>query len=306
LRLVSQPRSSANNVFLVDGTYELFRAYYGAPKRANASGREVGAASGFFRTLRLLLRDEAVTHVACAFDHVIESFRNDLFAGYKTGDGIEPELRQQFDLVEDVSRALGIVTWPMVEFEADDALASAAARFAAEDSVGQVVIASPDKDLTQCVTGNRVVCWDRRRHTVLDELGVKDKFGVSPVSIPDYLALVGDAADGIPGIFGWGKKSAAQLLERYVHIEAIPDEAAAWDVKPRRAYELAANLRDERELALLYRELATLRRDVPLDENLDALEWRGAVRERVEALADELDDADLLADVPRFRDRAET
>jgi 5'-3' exonuclease len=141
---------------------------------------------------------------------------------------------------------------------------------------------------------------------VLDELGVKDKFGVSPVSIPDYLALVGDAADGIPGIFGWGKKSAAQLLERYVHIEAIPDEAAAWDVKPRRAYELAANLRDERELALLYRELATLRRDVPLDENLDALEWRGAVRERVEALADELDDADLLADVPRFRDRAET
>lgn len=298
---MSHSGSSAVKVHLVDGTYELFRAYYGAPKRTNASGREVGAATGVFRTLRLLLRGDDVTHVACAFDHVIESFRNDLFAGYKTGAGIEPELRQQFDLAEDVSRALGIVTWPMVEFEADDALATAAVRFGADDSVDQIVIASPDKDLTQCVRGERIVCWDRRRQIVLDETGVQEKFGVSPESIPDYLALVGDAADGIPGIFGWGKKSAAQLLERYAHIEAIPDNAASWTVKPRRAYDLAANLRHEREEALLYRELATLRVDVPLIEDLDALEWRGAVRERVEALADELDDDELIEGAPRFQ-----
>jgi 5'-3' exonuclease len=289
------------NVHVVDGTYELFRAYYGAPKRSNTSGREVGAATGFFRTLRLLLRDDDVTHVACAFDHVIESFRNDRFAGYKTGEGIEPELRQQFDLVEDVSRALGIVTWPMVEFEADDALATAAARFATDDRVRRIVIASPDKDLTQCVVGDRVVCWDRRRQSVLDEGGVEEKFGVLPKSIPDFLALVGDAADGIPGIFGWGKKSAAQLLKRYVYLDAIPEKAGDWDVRPRRAEDLAANLRHEREEALLYRELATLRTDVPLDEDLAALEWRGAVRERIAALAAELDDDSLAEGGLRFQ-----
>ncbi len=298
------PRSvlSSTKVHVVDGTYELFRAYYGAPKRTNASGREVGAATGVFRTLLLLLRDDNVTHVGCAFDHVIESFRNELFAGYKTGDGIDPELWQQFGLVEEVTRALGIVTWPMVEFEADDALATAAARFASDDRVEQVVIASPDKDLTQCVEGERVVCWDRRRQLVLDANGVKEKFGVLPESIPDYLALVGDAADGIPGIFGWGKKSAAQLLDRYHHVESIPEKAADWDVRPRRAEDLAANLRHERDEALLYRKLATLRVDVPLDEDLEALEWRGAVRDRIEALADELGDVDLAESVPRFQD----
>ncbi len=289
-------------VHLVDGTYELFRAYYGAPKRTNASGREVGACTGFLRSLLLLLRADDVTHVACAFDHVIESFRNDLFDGYKTGEGIEAELWEQFELAEDVTRALGIVTWPMVEFEADDALGTAAAQFAQEDAVQQVVIASPDKDLTQCVEGERVVCWDRRRQIVLDESGVQEKFGVLPESIPDYLALVGDAADGIPGIVGWGKKSAAQLLDCYRHIESIPDDAADWEVKPRRADDLAANLRHERQQALLYRKLATLRLDVPLAEDLAALEWRGADRQRVEALAVVLDDEDLIERVPRFHD----
>ena len=202
---------------------------------------------------------------------------------------------------EDVSRALGLVTWPMVEFEADDAIAAAAARFAEDERVSQVVIASPDKDLTQCVRGDRVVCWDRRRQIVLNEAGVVAKFGVPPASIPDYLALVGDSADGFPGIFGWGKKSAATLLERYRHLESIPENAADWDVKPRRAYDLAANLRHERDEALLYRKLATLRRDVPLEEDLDALEWKGAHRNLLESLAHELD-GDLVGSVPRFQD----
>lgn len=289
-------------VHLVDGTYELFRAYYGAPKRVNASGREVGAALGVLRSLAYMLRSDDVTHVACAFDRVIESFRNDLFDGYKTGDGIEPELWGQFELVEDVTRALGIVTWPMVAFEADDALATASERCARDDSVDQIVIASPDKDLTQCVEGGRVVCWDRRRKIVLDENGVKEKFGVLPESIPDYLALVGDAADGIPGIFGWGKKSAATLLDHYGHIESIPDEAAKWEVKPRRAYDLAANLREEREQALLYRTLATLRTDVPLEEDVAALEWAGADGAKIEALAEVLVDDDLADSIPRFQD----
>ena len=289
-------------VHLVDATYELFRAYYGAPKKTNVAGREIGAALGLLRTLLLMLRGEEVTHVGCAFDHVIESFRNDLFAGYKTGAGIEPELAGQFELAEEVTRALGLVTWPMVEFEADDAMATAAARWAEHDGVEQVVIASPDKDLTQCVRENRVVCWDRRRHIVLDEKGVQEKFGVSPASIPDYLALVGDAADGLPGIFGWGKKSTAQVLARYGSIESIPANAADWEVKPRRAYDLAANLRHEKEEALLYRKLATLREDVPLEESLEDLEWRGASRREIEVLSRELADDALVERVPRFQD----
>jgi len=289
-------------VHLVDATYELFRAYYGAPKKTNVAGREIGAALGLLRTLLLMLRGEEVTHVGCAFDHVIESFRNDLFAGYKTGAGIEPELAGQFELAEEVTRALGLVTWPMVEFEADDAMATAAARWAEHDGVEQVVIASPDKDLTQCVRENHVVCWDRRRHIVLDEKGVQEKFGVSPASIPDYLALVGDAADGLPGIFGWGKKSTAQVLARYGSIESIPANAADWEVKPRRAYDLAANLRHEKEEALLYRKLATLREDVPLEESLEDLEWRGASRREIEVLSRELADDALVERVPRFQD----
>jgi 5'-3' exonuclease len=281
-------------VHLVDATYELFRAYYGAPKKTNAAGREIGAALGLLRSLLLMLRGEEVTHVGCAFDHVIESFRNDLFAGYKTGAGIEPELAGQFELAEEVTRALGLVTWPMVEFEADDAMATAAARWAEHDGVEQVVIASPDKDLTQCVRENRVVCWDRRRQIVLDEKGVQEKFGVSPASIPDYLALVGDAADGLPGIFGWGKKSTAQVLARYGSIESIPANPAAWVVKP--------NLRHEKEEALLYRKLATLREDVPLEESLEDLEWRGASRREIEVLSRELADDALVERVPRFQD----
>jgi 5'-3' exonuclease len=190
----------------------------------------------------------------------------------------------------------------MVEFEADDAMATAAARWAEHDGVEQVVIASPDKDLTQCVRENRVVCWDRRRHIVLDEKGVQEKFGVSPASIPDYLALVGDAADGLPGIFGWGKKSTAQVLARYGSIESIPANAADWEVKPRRAYDLAANLRHEKEEALLYRKLATLREDVPLEESLEDLEWRGASRKEIEALSRELADDALVERVHRFQD----
>jgi 5'-3' exonuclease len=287
-------------VHLVDGTYELFRAYFGAPKKRGASGREVGASAGLLRSLLLLLRDESVTHLACAYDHVIESFRNDLFPGYKTGEGVPEDLMSQFELAEDVARALGIVTWPMVEFEADDAIAAAAFRFAADPRVEQVVIASPDKDFAQCVRGNRVVLWDRRRGIVLDEEGVRAKFGISPESIPDYLALVGDAADGLPGVYGWGKKSAGAVLARHGHIEAIPRNAAEWPEKPRRAYDLAAELERERENALLYRKLATLRLDVPLEEDLEALEWRGARREELEAICRELDEEDTFARVPPF------
>jgi 5'-3' exonuclease len=288
-------------VVLVDGTYELFRAYFGAPKKI-ASGREVGASSGLLRSLLLLLRDESLTHVAAAFDHVIESFRNDLFSGYKTGEGVPEDLLSQFELAEKVTRALGIVTWPMVEFEADDAIATAAARAEADERVEQVLIASPDKDLTQCVRASRVVAWDRRRQIVLDEAGVEAKFGVLPESIPDYLALVGDAADGLPGVFGWGKKSAAAVLAHYRHIEAIPENAADWAVKPRRAYDLAAELRQEREAALFYRRLAMLRMDVPLAESLDDLRWEGADRDLLTGLCRELDEEDVLSRAIRFRE----
>ncbi|MGH9333737.1 MAG: 5'-3' exonuclease, partial [Vicinamibacteria bacterium] len=215
----------------------------------------------------------------------------------KTSEGVPEDLLSQFGLAEDVTRALGMTTWPMVEFEADDAIATAAARFADDARVEQVVIASPDKDLTQCVRGSRVVVWDRRRGIVLDEEGVRAKFGVSPESIPDFLALVGDAADGLPGIFGWGKKSAAEVLARYGHVEDIPENASLWDAKPRRAYDLAAELRHERENALLYRKLATLRLDVPLAEGLEDLAWKGGHRDALEALCRELGEANVL---PRF------
>jgi 5'-3' exonuclease len=289
-------------VHLVDGTYELFRAYFGAPKKPGLSGREVGASAGLLRSLLFLLREESVTHVACAFDHVIESFRNQLFFGYKTSEGVPEDLLSQFELAEEVSRAIGIVTWPMIEFEADDAIATAAHRFASDPRVEQVVIASPDKDLAQCVREARVVLWDRRRQIVLDETGVRAKFGVPPESIPDYLALVGDAADGLPGVFGWGKKSAAALLACYGRIEAIPEKAADWQEKPRRAYDLAAELAHERENALLYRKLATLRLDVPLEEDLDALEWRGAHREALEKLCRELGEEEAPGRLSRYRD----
>ena len=265
-------------IHLVDGTYELFRTFYGAPPAHDAEGRPVGALRALVSTLVSLVSQPDVSHVAVAFDHVIESFRNDLYAGYKTGDGIEPDLLAQFHPAERATEALGIVAWPMVEFEADDALAAAASRFRDAPGVEQVVICSPDKDLSQCVIGSRVVCLDRRRGIVRDEAGVVAKFGVGPASIPDWLALVGDSADGYPGIPGFGEKGAAAVLARFQHIEAIPDDPAAWGVELRGKERLAASLRERREEALLYKRLATLRTDVPLAEDLSALEWRGAFK----------------------------
>jgi 5'-3' exonuclease len=230
---------------------------------------------GLLRSLLALLRDKDVTHVGIAFDHVIESFRNALYAGYKTGEGIEPRLREQFEPAEAACAALGVVVWPMVEHEADDAIATAAARFAAEPRVERVVICSPDKDLAQCVRGTHVVMLDRMRRTTLDAEAVRAKFGVSPESIPDWLALVGDAADGYPGIPRWGEKSAATVLGVYGRIERIPDDARLWAVLVRGAEALASSLAERRAEALLYRELATLRCDVPLAEELEALRWRG-------------------------------
>ncbi len=263
-------------VHLIDGTYELFRSFYGPPPKKAPDGREVGATVGLMRSLLALLNEPEVTHVGVAFDHVVESFRNDLFAGYKTGEGIDPNLREQFDLAEEAVAALGIVVWPMVEFEADDAIATAAVRLAADPVVEQVVVCSPDKDLAQLVSGSRVVCWDRRREVVYDEEAVIEKYGVPPASIPDWLALVGDAADGIPGVPGWGAKSAATVLSRFGRLEAIPDDIGQWGLSAGRARRLVESLTDQREQAFLYRRLTTLRTDVPLTESLDDLKWRGA------------------------------
>lgn len=281
-------------VHLVDGTYELFRSWFGAPESKSPSGQEVGATRGFLRSMAAMLRDDEVTHVGCAFDHTVESFRNDLFDGYKTGEGLEPELLDQFPLVERASQALGMVTWPMTEFEADDALATAAAKFRDGPGVTQVVICSPDKDLCQCVHGDSVVTYDRRREIVLDEGGVREKFGVSPQSIPDYLALVGDAADGIPGIARWGAKSASIVLSKFVHLENIPDDHEQWNVKVRGAATLARNLAEQRGEAMLYRTLATLRADAPIDESLDDLRWKGPDRPALEALCEDLGERALL------------
>lgn len=261
---------------LIDATFELFRAFYGQPAGRAADGREVGAVRGLIRSTLPLLRDPAITHIAAATDHVIESFRNQLFSGYKTGEGIDRALWAQFPLAEDALRALGIALWPMVEFEADDALATAAARFAAD--IDRVVLLSPDKDLAQCVRGRRVVTHDRIRGITYDEDAVRAKFGVGPGSIPDLLALTGDSADGFPGIPGWGRKSAAAVLAAYGHIEAIPDDPGRWRVAVRGRERLAAALAAARPEALLYRTLATLRTDVPLPESLDDLRWRGIPR----------------------------
>jgi 5'-3' exonuclease len=282
-------------VHLVDGTYELFRAWFGAPPATGADGTEVGASRGILRTLLVLLNDPEVTHVAVAFDHVIESFRNDLFPGYKTGTGLPVALTDQFPLAEEVSRALGLVTWPMVEFEADDALASGAARFKEAPGVEQVVLCTPDKDLAQCVEADRVVMWDRLRGKVRDERGVIEKFGVPPKAIPDYLALVGDSADGIPGIPRWGAKSTAAVLSHYGGIDAIPDDSTAWELKVRGAKTLAANLRQMRTEARLYRVLATLRTDVPLPESLGDLRWKGVDHRAMAPLLARLDYSDPVA-----------
>jgi 5'-3' exonuclease len=286
-------------IHLVDGTYELFRNYYGAPPKKAPDGREVGATLGLLRSLLMLLSTPGITHVACAFDHVIESFRNDLYPGYKNGSGVDSALIAQFPLAEEAVAALGVVVWPMVEFEADDALATATARFANEQAVEQMVICSPDKDLAQLVSGSRIVCWDRRRDIILDEAGVQAKFGVRPTSIPDWLALVGDSADGFPGIPGWGEKSASAVLSRYEHLENIPDDPQGWGLSSGRAARLAESLAQGRNDALLYRQLATLREDAPIQENITDLEWQGA-RERLKELCQQLGDGQFPMRISRW------
>jgi 5'-3' exonuclease len=277
---------------VLDGTYELFRSYFGAPPRSAPDGREVGAVRGIIDSTLALLVDGGVTHLGAATDTVIESFRNDLFAGYKTGEGIEPELWAQFPLAERALRAIGVTVWGMVDFEADDALATAAARWMGD--VEQVVILSPDKDLMQCVEGNRVVTFNRREGRRFDQEGVREKFGVYPHSIPDYLALVGDTADGVPGLPGWGAKSSSVVLFEYDHLESIPDDVREWNVIVRGAAKLAATLAERRDEAMLYRTLTTLRRDVPLFEDLDDLRWRGVVMEEFEPLCREFGFDSLL------------
>ena len=263
-------------IHLVDGTYELFRAHFGAPPKRSLSGQEVGATVGLLRSMLLLLSDPEVTHVAVAFDHVIESFRNKMYKGYKSSEGVDRIILEQFPLAEAAVKALGLVTWPMVKFEADDAIASAVAKFKKVKSVEQIIICSVDKDLTQMVEGDRVICWDRRREILLNEKGVIEKFGVPPESIPDFLALVGDSADGYPGIQGWGEKSTSTVLANYRHIESIPNDPAKLGLGLGRATTLLENLRNNYKDALLFRELSTLRRDVPIKENLADLKWRGA------------------------------
>ena len=284
-------------LYLIDGTYELFRAYYGAPPRTSPGGQPIGAVTGLLQTLLLLLREQRPSHIACAFDHVVESFRNDLFEGYKTGEGVPEDLAAQFDLAEDVSRSLGIVTWPMIEFEADDAIATATTRWKQAPEVGQVVICSVDKDLMNLVDGAHVVVWDRRRDITYTEEDVVERFGVHPASIPDYLALVGDSADGIPGVPRWGAKGTATVLSEYGHLEAIPETHEDWSVSVRGARTLATNLAERRTDAELYRNLATLREDVPLTEELDDLRWRGVPRDRFVTLCDTLG-LDRLKDAP--------
>lgn len=276
---------TAVKLHLIDGTFELFRSFYGRKDtRLAPDGTDVNAVYGVLRSTLDLLDQPGVTHVAAAFDSVIESFRNDLFVGYKTGEGVDPLLLAQFPIVEEVLAAAGVTVWGMYEFEADDAIATAALRWM--DDVEQVVLCSPDKDLMQCVVGDRVVSWDRMRARWFDESGVVEKFGVHPESIPDYLALVGDTADGVPGLPGWGAKSTATVLARFGRLEMIPDDAADWDVTVRGADKLAATLCEYREEAMLYRTLTTLRRDVPLPESLDDLEWKGFDDDRFAGVAE--------------------
>jgi 5'-3' exonuclease len=274
---------------LIDGTYELFRAHFSKrPSHTAPEGWDAKATVGVVQSILFLLQDEreAVTHLAAAFDNPIRSFRNDLFPGYKTDEGVPPELLRQFDPVEEAVRAIGVVVWSMDRWEADDALATGAARW--RDQVEQVRILTPDKDLGQCVRGTKVVQVDRMRDKLIDEAGLKALRGLKPESIPDFLALTGDTADGIPGLDGFGEKGASAVLAEYVHLEAIPDFPHDWKVKPRGADRLAATLKAEREQALLYRKLATLIEDVPLKEKLEDLRWRGVPRKKFEAWCDRI------------------
>jgi 5'-3' exonuclease len=262
------------NVHLVDGTYELFRHYYALPSARDGQGQEVAAVRGVVTSVLGMIK-EGATHVAVATDHVVESFRNDLWPAYKTSEGVEAELLAQFPLLEEALSAAGILVWPMVEFEADDALAAGAAIAARDARVDRVIVCTPDKDLAQCVRGTRVVQLNRRTRTTCDEAGVIEKFGVPPASIPDYLALVGDAADGYPGLRGWGAKSSAAVLARFLHLESIPADHREWGVSVANANTLAATLVRERERALLFRTLATLRTDIALFDDVDQLRWKG-------------------------------
>ena len=272
------------DVHLLDGTYELFRHFYAMPSARDADGREVGAVRGVLNSVLGMINSGA-RHVGVATDHVIESFRNGLWRGYKTGAGIDPALLSQFQLLEDSLTAMGVVVWPRVEFEADDALAAAAVRAADDPRVDRVIICTPDKDLAQCVRGTRIVQLNRRTRVTIDEAGVVAKFGVPPASIPDYLALVGDAADGYPGLKGWGAKSTAAVLARWGHIEDIPADWRTWGVNATNPAALAATLDKERPLALLFRTLATLRTDVPVFATVDELEWTGPRPEFTELAA---------------------
>ena len=262
------------DVYLVDGTYELFRHYYALPSARDEHGREVAAVRGVLASVLGMIRDGA-THIAVATDHVIESFRNELWPEYKTSAGVEPELLAQFPLLEEVLSAAGLVVWPMVEFEADDALAAAAVAAAGNKRVKRVIICTPDKDLAQCVSGTRIVQLNRRTDVTLDEAGIVQKFGVTPASIPDYLALVGDAADGYPGLPGWGAKSSAAVLAKFIHLESIPRDCRDWRVNAVNASALAGTLCSEWDRAVLFRTLATLRTDIALFDDVDQLRWNG-------------------------------
>jgi len=278
--------ASPTKLYLIDGTYELFRHHFGAPPRQTPAGVEIGATAGIVASTLGLLTDPGVTHIAAAFDSVIESFRNDMYPGYKDSTGMEQELLDQFPLAERAMRAIGVTVWSMYDYEADDALATGARRWV--DDVDEVVVLTPDKDLSQLYGDPRIRGYNRREGSFIDRESVVDKFGVEPESIPDYLGLVGDTADGLPGLPGWGAKSSGTILSRYGHLESIPLDVALWDVKVRGADKLAATLVEGMGEALLYRFLALLRTDVPLPDTLADLEWKGVPRERYEAFCDEL------------------
>jgi 5'-3' exonuclease len=284
-------------VFLIDGTYELFRHYFAVPSARDRDGREIAAVRAVLASVLGMIRGGA-THVAVATDQVIESFRNDLWPGYKTGQGIDPDLWAQFPLLEETLQAAGVVVWPMVEFEADDALAAGARKAAGDERVDRVIICTPDKDLAQCVRGGRIVQLNRRTRVTLDESGVIQKFGVSPGSIPDYLALVGDSADGYPGLAGWGAKSTAAVLSKFVHLESIPKDSTDWHVNAANARGLANTLAREWDRAVLFRTLATLRTDITLFDDVDELRWNGPTPE-LDAIAARFDAAETAGGISK-------
>jgi 5'-3' exonuclease len=265
-------------IYLIDGTYELFRHFFAVPSATDVNGQEVGAVRGVLNSVLSMIED-GVTHLGVATDHVVESFRNDLYPGYKTSEGVAPELLSQFPILEECLQAMGVKLWPMVEFEADDALAAAAVKASFDPRVEQVLICTPDKDLAQTVSGSRIVQLDRRRNILRDEAGVIEKFGVSPQSIPDYLAVVGDSADGYPGITGWGEKAASSVLSQYPRLEDIPKDWKNWASSIKRAAKLSESLFNAWDEALLFRKLATLRTDAPVFESVDELKWRGPAPE---------------------------